>query len=140
MTRETANSFVASNVSENEIYKFLATHWQHQNQLSWSRLYALLALESGTLAGSYSVKGWTGLGLLLVGTLVGFILYRLIKRDWDVRDQDKLREILDRVHEPLGIRMISPREPTWCSGQFLLNALFVVLLLTNIVSLAILRP
>lgn len=134
------HAFDPACVSENEIYKFLTAQWQHQNQLSWSRLYVILALESGTLAASYSLKGWVGCALLIIGTFVGFVLYRLIHRDWDVRDQLKLLELLDSVHAPLGLRMIPPAKSRWSNGKFLLAMLFLTLLLTNLGALALLLP
>lgn len=140
MDRNTLNDFDPRAVSENEIYKFLTTQWQHQNQLSWSKLYVILALESGTLAGSYNIKGLLGCGLVIVGTLIGFILYRLILRDWDVRNQERLLSILDSVHSPLGLRMIPPAKSTLSNGKFLLNLLFIILLLTNLAAFAYLLP
>ena len=139
MARDPAK-FDPGNVTEDEIYKFLTAQWQHQNQLSWSRLYVLLALESGTLAGSYSIKGWLGCSLIIVGTIVGFILYRLMLRDWGVRDQEKLLNVLDGVHKPLGLRMIPDAKSVLSNGQFLLNLLFIILLLTNLAAFAVILP
>lgn len=135
MTRQ-ADGFDPNNVSENEIYKFITAQWQHQNQLSWSRLYVMLALEFAALGGAFSAKGLVGSGAIIVGTFVGFILYRLMRRDWNVRDQH-LR-LLDKVHGPLGIRMIPPSGTRLNNGQFLLRTLFITLLATNVAVLAIL--
>lgn len=131
------STFDPSNVTDNEIYKFLTAHWQHQNQLSWSKLYALLALESGTLAASYTLKGGLGAALIVVGTLVGLILYRLILRDWDVRNQGALLALLDSVHRPLGVSMVPPAGSRWSNGRFLLNCLFALLFITNMVGLCV---
>lgn len=135
MTRQT-NEFNPNNVSENEIYKFITAQWQHQNQLSWSRLYVMLALETATLGGAFSAKGLVGIGTIIIGTFVGFILYRLMRRDWHVRDQHL--QMLDKVHIPLEIRMIPPSGTRFNNGQFLLRTLFITLLLTNVAALAVL--
>lgn len=71
-----------------------------------------------------------------MGTLVGIILYRLMRRDWHVRDQHL--EILDKVHMPLKIRMVPPAETIWSNGQFLLKTLFTLLLITNLTAIVIL--
>lgn len=135
MTRQ-ADKFDPNNVSENEIYKFVTAQWQHQNQLSWSRLYVMLALEFSVLGGAFSAKGLVGSGAIIVGTFVGFILYRLMLRDWNVRDQHL--QLLDKVHDPLRIRMIPPSGTRLNNGQFLLRILFITLLATNVAVLTVL--
>ena len=134
MTRQ-AYKFNPKNVSENEIYKFVTSHWQHQNQLSWSRLYVLLALEFAVLGGAFSTRGLVGIGAVIVGTFVGFIIYCLMKRDWIVRDQHL--QLLDKVHSPLGISM-KPTGGKFSNGEFFLNTLFLTLLVTNVAVLAVL--
>lgn len=132
-------TFDPDKVSDNEIYKFVTAHWQHQNQLSWSRLYVMVALELATLGGAISIKGVLGIGAIVVGTFVGFLLYRLILRDWHVRDQHQ--ELIDNVHKSSGIRMAPEPGSKWNHGRFLLRSLFITLLLTNIAtSLTLLYP
>lgn len=132
-------AFDPDKVSDNEIYKFITAHWQHQNQLSWSRLYVMVALELATLGGAASIKGILGVGAIVVGTFVGLLLYRLIQRDWHVRDQHQ--ELMDKVHKSSGIRMAPEPGSKWNHGRFLLRNLFITLLLTNIAtSLILLCP
>lgn len=102
----------------------------------------MLALETAILAGSYYVKPWwIGCALLLVGTMVGYILYRLMRRDWHVRDYHLI--LLDKVHKDIifdqdktgkdcEIRMIPEDERFLSNGQKLLRLLFTILLLTNV--------
>ncbi|MDD3483170.1 hypothetical protein [Azovibrio restrictus] len=131
--------FDPEKVSDNEIYKFLTTHWQHQNQLSWSRLYVMVALELATLGGAFSIKGILGVSAIVVGTFVGFLLYRLILRDWHVRDQHQ--ELIEKVHKSSDIRMVPEPGSRWNHGRFLLRNLFTTLFLTNIAtSLIFLYP
>lgn len=124
-----ASQFDPKNVTENEIYKFITAQWQHQNQLSWSRPYVMLALEFAVLSAAYSAKGLVGIGAVVVGTFVGFIIYCLMLRDWTVRDQHL--ELLNKVHSPLGISM-KPTGGKFNNGQFFLRALFITLLVTNV--------
>lgn len=65
MTRK-QREFKPENVTENEIYKFITAQWQHQNQMGWSRLYFVLALETATLSAAYSVKQGRVLVLVLL--------------------------------------------------------------------------
>jgi hypothetical protein len=133
------DKFDPGQVSANEIYKFLVAQWQHQNQLSWGKLYSILAVESALLAASYSATTkLVGCGAIVIGSFVCFILYQLIRRDWDVRNQRRLLELLDAVHNPLGIRMIPPARSKWENGQFLLALLMRTLLATNVVVAGIL--
>lgn len=149
MTRE-QHEFKPENVTENEIYKFMISQWQHQNQMGWSRLYFVLALEIAILSGAFFFakewigKGWIGIGigiaLICIGTLVGFIIYRLMHRDLDIRDQHL--EILDKVHMPLDIRM-TPKVTTTLNNflhnsQFLLRSLFFLLLIINLTAIVLL--
>ena len=96
----------------------------------------MLALEFAALGGAFSAKGLIGCATIIIGTFVCFILYCLMRRDWHVRDQHL--QILDKVHVPLGIRMIPPSGTRLNNGQFLLRMLFVTLLGTNIAALVVL--
>lgn len=120
-------------VSSDELYKFFTAHWHHHNQLSWSKLYIMLALESATLAASDRLSHQNpnaACVLLFVGTLVGIILYRLILRDWEIRDEYTKK--LAIVHKPFDIFMIPPSEGPLKHGQSLLLLLIALLGLTNL--------
>ena len=126
------SSFEASKVTDNEIYKFLTAHWHHHNLLSWSKLNVLLVLEVATLAGAdaISAQRFWPIGVLVLGTLVGGILYLLILRDWEVRDS--VCALLDQLHVPIGIRMIPRASSRAVHGQFLLQLLLVLLVVANV--------
>jgi hypothetical protein len=122
----------AEPVSSNEIYKFLTAHWHHHNQLSWSKLYVLLAVESATLAAGFQLHSDTpnvACALVLVGTVVGIILYRLMQRDWEIRDDYTTK--LDLAHSSLGIRMIPSSSGPSSHGQSLLLLLVILLVAVN---------
>lgn len=129
-------AFDPDKVSDNEIYKFLTTQWQHQNQLSWSRLYVMVALELAVLGGAISIKGALGVGAIIIGTFIAFILYRLVLRDWHVRDQHLA--LLNKVHKSSEIQMLIDPGTKWNQGRFLLYILFGTLFLTNLTTSLIL--
>jgi hypothetical protein len=104
-----------------EIYNFLTRYYLHQDQLSWSRIQTIVAIEGAVLAGALAKGGLLACGLLAFGALVIWLLWKLINRDWQVRDQDL--DLLDQVHKPKGIRLTTPPIPSWASGQRLLSVL-----------------
>jgi len=80
MSEREVGAFEAKDISANEIYKFMTTHWHHHNQLAWSKLNVLLALEAAVLAGAYAIKNdahGSACALVLVGSTVAVILYLL---------------------------------------------------------------
>lgn len=135
MSSDLQEKFQSDRVSSNEIYKFLTAHWHHHNQLSWSKLYIMLALESATLAASDKLSSQSpnlACALLLIGTAVGIILYRLMLRDWEVRDE--YTQKLDMVHDLFGIRMIPRSKGPFLHGHSLLLLLVLLLGLTNMIA------
>lgn len=110
-------------VEGKDIYGFLTNQYLHQNQLSWSRLQTIFAIEAGILAWFFSFGSSlaiSSLGLLL-GTCVVWLLYRLVIRDWEIRDQNL--HLLDEVHEQIGISMIQPTRHSVLSGNVILRVL-----------------
>lgn len=139
--RNNLDQFNPQAVSEGDIYHFLISHWQHHNELSWSKLNVILALETATLAGSFSIKEeLLKCSLLVIGTIVGLIIYKLMRRDWHVRDYHL--PLLDKIHQHIAnevtnnneirpIRMIPPAKSSIENGQILLLSLMTILFLTN---------
>jgi hypothetical protein len=117
-------------ISESEIYRFLYTYYQHQDRLSWSRTQALGIVEGGILAVAFSKQGLTGSLALLVGTIIIWLIWQLIQRDWEVRDQH-LKD-LDLIHEPRNIRMrIKPR-CQFRRGSFIMKLIIRSIIFINI--------
>jgi hypothetical protein len=95
-----SSSFDTNSVNENEIYRFLTTQYLHQNQLSWSRLQTAFAVEAGLLTWFFSSINSANTLVTLIsmglGSVVIWLLYQLILRDWDIRDQNK--SLLEQIH------------------------------------------
>lgn len=125
-----SNDFEPTEVTENEIYRFMTSLWISHNQMSWNRLQMMLALETASLVGAFSKPGLLGTVALLIASALIFVLYKMILRDWDIRDQH--RSLLDRVHDPLAIRLIiAPR--SWHErGQHLLQITVSLLVCMNL--------
>ncbi|MCK4546136.1 MAG: hypothetical protein KAW17_01730 [Candidatus Eisenbacteria sp.] len=111
------------------VYAYLTANYLHQDQLSWGRTQLLVAIEAGTLAAAFSLRP-LAVPILLFGVFLVLAIWRLVERDWEVRDQDL--DLLDKVNKPLGIRMIkTPRNKLWC-GSVILRAVFIGLIALNI--------
>lgn len=124
------------NISHNEIYKFMTSQWQHQNLLSYQKLNMMMLLEVAALSGAFVVKGYLGVALLCTSIIVSCLLYLLMLRDWELRDQHI--ELLDKVHEPLNVYVKLEAKNKWRTGRFILKILLCVLLITNLIAVGVL--
>lgn len=136
--RLSLNTTDFSGVSESEVYRFLTTQYLHQNQLSWSRLQTTFAIEAGILAWFFSAETCTPLVVvgMILGSITVWLLHQLILRDWEIRDQNN--EKLDKVHEPLGIKLIRPATRKWFRGSDIAGYLTFGCIIVNLM-LAVLR-
>lgn len=125
--------FNPAEVSENEVYRFITTQYQHQNQLSWSRLQTIFAVETATLTGAFAKPGFYGNAAILLGTVIIVILYLMVIRDWQVRDQNT--NLLDAVHQPRNIKLIVKPKFWWLRGYNLFGLAILSSLLANFVVL-----
>jgi len=118
-------------VSDDQVYNWLTRYLLHQDQLSWSRTQTLVAVEAGVLAAAFYLNGKSSAVPLLLGGFIVWLLWCLIRRDWQVRDQDLLK--LDDVHRAYGIRVtISPPVPWWSGSKVALTLIWLITI-TNIV-------
>jgi hypothetical protein len=119
-----------SKVSPDSVYAHLTSYYLYQDRLSWSRTQTLVVLEAAILAGSYAQVG-TALApaILLPGTFIVWLIWRLIKRDWQVRDHNL--HLLDQVHQPKGIKMVVPASGNWSRGSFITPCIVYSLLVIN---------
>jgi hypothetical protein len=121
-------------VDGKEIYRFLTTQYLHQNQLSWSRLQTIFAIEAGLLAWFFSAHNTT-ISIIVVGMVLGsiaiWLLHQLILRDWEVRDQNA--HLLDEVHAPLKIRLIKEACRKWLKGQYVAAYLTYGSIIVNLI-------
>lgn len=128
---EVGPSFRPEQVSSSEVYRCLYTSYLHHDRLAWSRTQALVAIEAGLVAAAFSQKGLFAVFILLAGTLLLYLIWRLIHRDFENRDMH--RDALDRVHKPLGISMgKQPPCPAWAYGRKIIRIVFIVLATANI--------
>jgi len=128
-----------SKVSQDQVYNWLTRYYLHQDQLSWSRLQTIVAVEASALAASFYLDGknegvasWAPMVALVFGSVVTFLLWLAVYRDWEIRDYT--RKHLDTVHATFGLRMTSERPIT---GRKLAYAMMAMTLIANI-ALAIL--
>ena len=66
-----------------------------------------------------------------MGTFILWLIWRLIKRDWDIKDQNL--DILDKIHIPRGIRMTKEACTIWSKGRFLIPFIFFFIIGLNLV-------
>ncbi len=130
--KETPDSTWTSQVTEDAVYKHLTDYYLYQDRLSWSRTQTLVVLEAALLAASYAKAGtFIAPVILILGTFVVWLIWRLIKRDWQVRDQNL--KLLDQVHERKGIRMVVPASTIWSKGSFITPRVVDLIIGVNVV-------
>jgi hypothetical protein len=115
------------------IYTFLTNYYLHQDQLSWRRTQLLVAVEGATLAAAFANPQLAELTLLL-GIVLVLVIWRLVERDWEVRDQNL--HLLDADHQPLAVRMVKEPRSRWWKGSFLLRIAFVLLIAVDLLLIA----
>lgn len=112
------------------VYAFLTDYYMYQDELSWGRTQLLVAVEAGAIASAFAVRQLASV-TLLVGAVLVAIIWRIVERDWETRDQNL--ELLDKVHEPLGIRMVKKARNEWWQGCFLLRIVFGGFILLDVI-------
>ena len=116
---------------DNEIYRFLVTYYLYQDQLSWSRTQIVVAVEGAIAAGAFSSKcSVLSVLALTLGTIVIGLIWRLIERDWQARDQNL--PILDTAHKDRGIRMTPPGARWWQRGTWIIRILLGLIVIFNL--------
>ncbi len=88
-------------IDEKEFYRFIYTYYFHQDALSWKRTELLLAVEAGVLAAAFAQRSSVAVAVvaLVGGSVVVFLIWRLIQRDDQVRDQ--YNRYFKKFHEKL---------------------------------------
>lgn len=105
-----------------EVYAHFGASYLYQDQLSWGRTQLLVAIEAGTLAAAFALRPILAIAALLLGALLMAAIWRLVERDWEVRDHH--RDLLGKVHKPLDIRMTKEPCNRWWRGSFILRRIF----------------
>jgi hypothetical protein len=118
-------------VDDVEVYKFLTAHYLHQNGLSWSRTQALGVIQIGILTAAFSKGGCIAIGTLMIGSILVWMTWCLVQRDWELRDQH-LDNILRSVHSPRNIDMRCEPKYQLRKGAFILPFIIYLLLIINV--------
>jgi len=112
------------------VYQWLTAYFLHQDRVSWSRIQTIVAVEAGILAAAFALDCRASLVPLVVGTFLIGCVWRLVRRDWQIRDQDLAK--LDLVHKPRGIRITKRAANVLWSGAGMLKLLMWSLGLINL--------
>ena len=117
-------------IKDEHVYAFLTEYYIHQDQLSWGRTEALGVVEIGILTAAFAKEGWIAATSLIVGSVVVWLIWCLVQRDWEMRDQSL--SALDSVHAPRNISMACATKHWWWRGRTILRVIVCLILLTNI--------
>lgn len=91
---------VAALIPASEYFRFLGAFYIHQDQLSWSRIQTVIAIEVAVLAVAFSRQGAISPLVCLLGG-VGIVgVFWLMSIDRAVRDQ--VASEMQALHAPLG--------------------------------------
>ena len=74
-------------IDEKEFYRFMYTYYFHQDVMAWKRTELIFAVEAGVLAAAFSQRAPVAVLALMGGSIIVFLIWRLIQRDEQVRDQ-----------------------------------------------------
>jgi len=118
------------NEHDNDVFVRQAKHdfSMHQDNLFWSRIETLIAVQGGILAGSYALGQENillALPLVIAGAFITILLFSIAERDQLMRDQafreSKVppTEIVAQWHTPF-------------RGRSLVRAVFIMLLIADL--------
>jgi hypothetical protein len=109
----------------------------HQDQLVWSRVQTLIAVQTGTLAGTYYLgrepADFTAASLL---TALGLFLTALL---WVVVERDQLHREKSRIESDVPETKIDPRFPLCLTGGRIIRLVVLVLAYSDILVLLLVR-
>ena len=124
------------------LYQALVQHKIHQDQLLWSRIQIVHAVQVGVLGGGFALHSWghsfLGGWLLVIGGLLTLVLYFLIVGDYaDMKVNESIMDKLAKKLLPRGMkgkairwtdRDVWPRKrlPGWLSGHRLIYGMVIL--------------
>jgi len=120
-------------VSPTEFYRFISAYYFHQDSLSWSRTQNLLVIEAGVLAAAFSKHGWLAILALALGSVLVLLIWHLIQRDWQVRDQ--YNPYFDEFHKEWGVTLGVPARGYWYRGRHIVKAITWGVIVFNLCSI-----
>ena len=102
------------------LYQALVSLWIHQDQLLWSRLQTLLALNVVVLAAGYAARPpLLGAVVLFVGFLLNLLALGLVSKDKEDRNVN-LEDVLDHLKKelhPLGAKVQMTAKKRWYASR-----------------------
>jgi hypothetical protein len=119
-------------VKPEEFYRFIYTYYFYQEGVSWTRTQNLLVVEGGVLAAAFSQHGQLAILALAGGSVLVFLIWRLIQRDWQIRDQ--YIPYFDEFHKDWGVKMALPAKGYWYRGRHIINAIIWSVIVFNLCS------
>lgn len=117
--------------SESDVYDFLTQLYFYQDELSWNRIQTIVAIEGGILVAVLSQQNRICALLVLSGTIVIWLIWRLVLRDWQLRDHNLT--ILEAAHARFAVKIDIPASPHWFRGRYILKGVVWVMMITNVV-------
>lgn len=116
-------------VSGSEIYRWLTTYYLHQDRISVERIQTFIAIEAGVLGGAFALRGLMAVITLALGSFLVWMVWRMVQRDWQIRDQSL--HALDIVHKPLGLVIATPAPTKWHRASAIMPAVARSLIAVN---------
>lgn len=122
------------------LYQSLVQHKIHQDQLLWSRIQTVSAIQVGVIGGGFAIhSAWKDLplggGLLVIGGLLTLVLFYLIIGDYadmEVND-DIMKRLAERLlpyelkDEGKEIKWTGKRIlPSWLSGHRMIYSMVIL--------------
>src|SRR5437667_9809445 len=117
-----AGSQQPNEVSKSEVYRVLIAVYLHRDTLSWSRTQALGVVEIAAVTASFAThhRGWAIAALVVGGSFI-FLIWSLIKRDWECRDHVLKNPVVETAHNSLNINFRPDPDPKWQCGKVIMT-------------------
>ncbi|MGH9745219.1 MAG: hypothetical protein ACRD59_03815 [Candidatus Acidiferrales bacterium] len=122
-------------IENDDFYRFISAHYFHHDNLSWGRTQILFAIEAGVLVAAFNKRGWLAIAALVLGSLLVFLIWRLIQRDWQVRDQ--YLKYFDEFHKPWEVMLRTRPKSKWYSGRHIVEFVTFSIIVFNLCSAVI---
>lgn len=129
------------------LYSALMSHYLHQDNLLWSRVQILIAVQGAILVAGFSLRGhWLSSAIMLLGALLTSLVMILVFLDQTVRDSnlailDKLAEkfLPDRIKKELHqegyeakIRYTTPTKYKLMRGRYIFRGILIIFISIDI--------
>jgi len=116
-------------IGESDFYRFACSFYFHQDSLSWSRTQMLFAIEAATLATVFSKRDWVVPLSTAFGSILVFLLWRLILRDWEIREQ--YAGYIGDFHRALPVELVAKPKIRCFGGRYIMRFIMLFLMFIN---------